>query len=140
MSCMLRFAGKDFDADVFAARFPAGNYDCKVSRKGENRFKTRPEEGIREYGAVSIVVSEADMDSFEQQKKDTMSFFEKNENLFAVLNEFDVELKVLDFGVYSRIPNGFTHSEFFPPEIIALCAKYNIGIELSHYLPAEQTR
>jgi len=133
MSCYLRIFGKRFDVDAFAIRLPEGKYDMSISRKGENRSLTRPERGKFEESILTVTVSDAKMDAFDQQKKDAIRFLQDNETFFTILNGFDTEIKVLDLGVRMKEDITFTKTFFFPAELVALCGKHNIGLELSQY-------
>jgi hypothetical protein len=130
VACYLRVYGADLDVDALLARIALEPDRCW--RVGQPRFKTRPKGEKLKYSGASFVASDAEMNDFHAQLRDARNFLEKNRKKLRAIADFPgVEGVILDFGIELR--DAPLHSDYLPPELIALAARARVGIELSHY-------
>ena len=131
MSCMLRVGSAVLDIDKLLKinLKPDSSY-----RKGEYRTKksTHLSSGAR------YLVSNADFDNFEEQKRDAISFLRNNANsIREIISISGIDNAELNFGIDRRdVP---VQSDFFPAELLRLTGELGIGIMLSQYpIPEEE--
>lgn len=130
MSCILRVFGKSLNVEALLGQLTLE--PDRVWRKGQPRFKTKPNGETLNKSGVSFVASDADMSEFNIQTEEASNFLEKHRSEIRRMVEFpEVEGVVLDFGVELR--DIAIHSDYLPPKLLQNAAQTGIGIELSHY-------
>lgn len=137
MSCMFRIAGVRVDIDrlLDAVSLPA-----EMSfRKGAPRLKTRPDGERNKESGAAFLVSDADFDQFEKQKRDAIAFLKtKKAAIRKIMNWPGVDGGELDFGVEQR--EVVIQCEHFPSELLKLAGGLGLDIELSLYPPFEEKK
>jgi hypothetical protein len=137
MSCILRISGEDLDADAFKEQSGISLYS--VFRKGEPKYKSKPESLKLNSSGCMIEVSNANFNEFNQQVADAILYLKTNRlSLTYISQTNEVEHAFLDFGVNFNPTNDFVQSQYFPLELIMLAADLGIGINLSMYQPSEE--
>ncbi len=128
MSCVLNISGESLDIDALLSEH-AFDFD-HVWKKGEPRIlkgKFCPTSG------ANVLVSNAEIDDFDQQVADATEFLEKYGAVIAKIASFPgVEFAGLDFGV--ALNEGYVaQCSYLPPEFIRIAATSGISVEISHY-------
>lgn len=135
MSCILRVFGSSLNVEALLAQ--TALEPDRVWKKGEPRFKTKPDGETLNNSNASFLASEADMSEFDIQTREASFFLEKNHSEIRKMVVFPgVEEVVLDFGVELR--DYAIHSDYLPPKLIQVAAQAGIGLELSHYYPCSK--
>jgi len=130
LSAVLRASGPEFDVDSFLRE--SAYAGASVYRRGEPRFPTKPESRKREESGITILVSNADFDDFPTQVQESIEFLEHNANEMMRLANYPGVIGVeIDFGVRWR--ETFTHSDWFPANLVKLAGICGIGLRVSHY-------
>jgi hypothetical protein len=135
MSCMFRIAGVKLNVDrlLAAVSLPA----TMSFRKGELRLKTRPDGKRNKDSGAAFLVSDADFDQFEKQKRDAIAFLKtKKAVIRRIMNWPGVDGGELDFGVEQR--EVIIQCEYFPAELLKLAGSLGLDIEVSLYPPFEE--
>ncbi len=70
MGCVIHVGGDSVNVDTLIENSPV--QPCSVFRKGQPR-SSRPNSRLCKTSGINLVVSEADFDAFDQQKKTTAS-------------------------------------------------------------------
>lgn len=130
MSCILRVAGENFDADAFITA--SGLLPHTVWYKGQPRSKSGKE--LNQKNGFNLTVSNAPFGDFKSQATDALDFLAQNTGKLQLLNTFDVEFATLDFGVETTDNNGMYKGFYFPPALIEAASSLNLGIETTVYL------
>ena len=135
MSCYLRVGGKELNVDAYLKEHP-----CQVSnfhRRGEPKYKHKPDGPKLDYSGFNICISKAEFEDLEQQIRDAVVFLEDKENseqISILLAYPGVEGVDLDFGVArddrDKFPVKWYH---FPPELIQLAGSLGLGLEITFY-------
>jgi hypothetical protein len=131
MSCILRASGKVFDIDLY---LKGKNLDVVNSyRKGETRrLPSKSGDILQDRSGLSIKVSFADMNQFDQQLEDVQSYLTKYTREIKELTNFSgVESAYLDFGVGTKSP--FWSTYVFPANLVRLAGELNLGLCISTY-------
>lgn len=114
----------------------------RMWRKGEPRRPTGPaSQRMNERGGFSIVVSEADGDRVPQQAADAIAYLMKNAvHLEAVLSHQSVEDRYLDFAWWFPVDvsGPAAQANHFPAELMTLCSKLKLGLEVTVYATADE--
>jgi len=134
MSCILTIGSRDFDIDDFVDK--SGLKPYRKSRKGQPRFKTRPDGEKLVHSSISIEASKADFDNLEKQIADTIRFLKTDKNKLSYIGSTDgIEYAVLDFGINLRIDREkvLLQSDTFPNELLKVAGDLGLDIELSIY-------
>lgn len=130
MSCILRVYGSSLNVETLLAQ--TALEPDRVWKKGEPRFKSKPNGETLNNSGASFLASDADMSEFDTQTDDASVFLEENHSEIRKIVVFPgVEGVVLDFGVELR--DVTIHSDYLPPKLIQAAAQVGIGVELSHY-------
>ncbi len=127
--CVLRAAGRDFDADAFLAGSPL--CPCVVYRRGEPRGRRSGR--MEEASGFKVDVGPPAGDAIAAQIRDATAFVEAHRDELARLAGWPgVESVTLDFGwsFSGDHPAQFAH---LPPEFLAACGALRVGIEVSVY-------
>ena len=133
MSCVLRVVGEKLNVDELLKIDSTPDVSWK---KGESRFKTKPEGKKHLRSGANYCISEAEFNEFEKQKKDVIQYLHKNEEKVKAMQKLvGIESMVLDFAIEQR--DVFVQNDFFPPELIQLAGNLGLGIELSQYVPSD---
>lgn len=128
MSCILRVGGHELDIDSLITA--CGLQPDQVWHKGA--IRTRNGKPINFSGA-NFVVSEADLNEFEQQVKDATAFLKEHAVAICAMTTFSgVEGVRIDFGIELR-GDGYPHNDYLPSEFIRAAGEAGIDVELSHY-------
>jgi hypothetical protein len=136
MSCILRVSGDKLDIDSLVKKIKIKPYD--TYKKGEPVFKTKPEGRKVQTSGMSFCTSNADSDKVDKQIKDTIKYLTKNKlELKKVTTNKNVTYSTLDFAVELRMGynNIALQSDYFPHELLKLCADLKIDLGFSLYPP-----
>ena len=130
MSCMFRIAGVSLNVDrlLSSVSLPA----TMSFGKGQPRNMLKKNRKRCRSSGASFLVSDADFDQFEKQKKDAISFLRTNKSvILKIMNWPGVDRGCLDFGIERRT----TAAQFeqFPAELLKLAGGLGIDIEISQY-------
>jgi hypothetical protein len=137
MSCMLRIAGVKLDIDRLLAAVPLK--PTMSYRKGEPCRKTEPRGRRNKYSGAGFLVSDADFDQFDEQKKDAIAFLKAKKAVIRKIMRWPgVDGGGLDFGIKRR--DVFVACDYFPEELVRLAGGLGLSIELSQYPIAEEER
>lgn len=129
MSCVLRAAGKYFDADAFLKK--SKFKPLAVFCRGEPKSKYNPCR-INIESNINIAVSNASFGNMKRQIRDAISFLTKNKTEIQRLMRFKgIEGAELDFACHKN--EKFLQEVEFPPELIELAASLSLSIKLSQY-------
>ncbi|NIG56492.1 hypothetical protein [Chitinophaga sp. Cy-1792] len=133
MSCILTIAGVNFDIDEFL--YLSGLVPNKVRRKGEPRFRTKPDGPKIEQSFVTFLVSEAGFMELTEQISDAITFLEKNQEALSRLKLFEINHAFLDFGTSTKIDNTTVLYETFtfPVPLLKLAGNLELELHLSVY-------
>ena len=124
--CVLRVTGDNLQLEDLVAG--SSLIPCNLFRKGEPKSKSR----VWETSGITIVVSDAPGNDFDQQIEDAILFLERNrEDVARLRKRSDLEDLRLDFGVDRK--EGFLQCAFFPPRLVKVAGELGIGLELSIY-------
>jgi hypothetical protein len=131
MSCVLRIAGRDLDVDKLIEKMPLPGmikqYKSKQYIAGDIPNGTN-------YSFISIPVSEANLDSVNKQISETITFLDKYSSHLMTIDSFSgIEYAVLHFlvQVESMSKSHFDQKIYFQKELMKLCGKLGIGIEVA---------
>jgi hypothetical protein len=131
MSCVLRVWGTDLDIDTLLATLPLTPQN--VFRKGEPRFKRKPEGRLSSGSGANFDVSAAGFPQLDRQVTDATHFLAANREPLQQLREFPgVDGVTLDFAAEID-PERFPCSFAFPNALLVLAAALGISLELSIY-------
>jgi hypothetical protein len=129
MGCVLHFTGDLLDVDALAATSPTE--PCTVWKKGEPRSK-RPNAKLCLSSGVSIVVSDAEFENFEDQQQDAIDYFAVHHKVLAEMRGTPgITHASLDFGIAMR--NVIVQSDAFSAELIATIGSLRLALMLSQY-------
>ncbi len=127
---MLRVGGVDLNVDKL---LEINLKPDSFYRKGEYRTKKTNHSS----SGARYLVSNADFDSFEEQKKDAIRFLRDNaSSIREIMSIPGHEGAELDFGINRR--DVLVQSDFFPAELAKLAGELGIGITLSVYPEPEE--
>ncbi len=122
---MFRISGTDLNIDKL---LEINLKPDSLYRKGEYRTK----KSINLSSGARYLVSNADFDNFEDQKKDAIRFLRNNATpIREIMSIPGHESAELDFGINRR--DVLVQSDFFPAELAKLAGEFGIGITLSVY-------
>ena len=134
MSCMLRVGGVDLNVDRLL------EFDLKpdsMYRKGEPQSPKSKSKSTHPTSGVRYVVSNADFDQFEEQKKDAINFMRDNAcSIREIMSAAGVDGAELDFGIDKR--DVFVQCDSFPAELVRLAGELGLDIMLSQYPTPEE--
>lgn len=135
MSCYLSLIGESFDIDDFTSKVNL-QFDGK-SYKGEPQFRASNPEGPKiRFSSLSVCVSNADFDNFQQQLEDVKAYLIENlEELKLIKQTETIQYAIFGFGVDYDL-KAFSKDYYIPADIVALAAEAGIGFEVSVYNPA----
>lgn len=136
--CVLRVHGADFDPREFLASAELRPY--AVFRKGDPRFlrSSNPKNRFHTSSGFQCDVSSDEGYNLRVQIEDAIAFLKQNyRDLERTKGESAIEGKWLDFGYYCRLhpDTVWMQGEYFPIDLIRLCAELEIEIGLSLYPP-----
>lgn len=134
MSCVLRINGISFDVDGFLnetrlvayLQYKSGD-DIGFKRRGKEKYETN---------GCSFDLSIAELDNFEKQKADTISFLTKHFDKLMKVRSFGLEPDdnpVIDFAIESDSAIYPVQNDYLPPELLKLAGDLSFGIKISHY-------
>ena len=134
MSALLRAHGKDFDVDEFIKNSNLTIH--KISRAGSPARPTIDPNGRKlKRSGLTVIVSNADFETFELQLKESFYFIRDNIDELRRLAQFPgVQSFVIDFGA-NIYPPGYS-SFRFPYPLLCMAGEVKVDLELSVY-PAE---
>lgn len=135
MSCVMTVSGKDLDIDEFV--LITGLQPYLKKRKGEPRFRTKPNGEKIEQSVLSLLISDAEFNKLAMQIEDAILYFKDHESNFALLgNVRGIDNISLDFGVESKINgNSKLYETYrFPSKLLKLIGNLGIDVHLSIYL------
>ena len=131
MSCILTIIGEDLNPDGLIEAIDLTVH--KVTKRGEQRFKTQPDRGLMPYTVVSYLASDAGLDNVEQQIIDAETYLVSNfEKLNLISQIAEVQYATLRFGVRHYVDK-FGNDVYFPPSLMKLVGALGLSIELSSY-------
>lgn len=88
------------------------------------------------YG-ITIEFSGADFDEFEKQVNDAIEFINNNhKDIFEIIRNHESKSAYIDFALYSRLggdKNIVNQNDTIPLELIHLCSKAGLSIEMGYY-------
>jgi hypothetical protein len=140
MSCILRVSGIDLNpAKVLRGTTLVID---RTWRKGEPRGSIGPaSRQLYEQSGFTVVVSDADGDKVPRQIDDAIAYLTMNASLLeAILLDDSVEDRFLDFAWWFPTDAAGPAVQFrrFPVELLALCSRLRLAIEVSVYGTAEE--
>jgi len=129
--CCLKIYSEKVSFKDFADQTTLSVYS--VHDKGDVRHKKK--KTCWEEYRISIEVSDAEWDEFDQQVIDAIEFLENNHAEIAnVLSLSDDTYAYLDFPLWSRLDKNIVNqNDHLPPKLVKLLGKLNIGIEMAVY-------
>ncbi len=128
MSCVLRAGGNEFDPELFLS--DSTLVACSTRRRGEPIRPSSPK--LAKAGGVTIDVSHAGFDEFEEQITDAIVFLKENREEIRRLVEFaGVESAGLDFGVAWQ--DVAAQCDRLPATLVRLAGQLGLDLEISHY-------
>ena len=133
MSCVLRVAGKSFDAAAFLrnSSIPGGIYRDSHRRLGRGGADSKHPSSVSKAGFNSTV-SAAGLDDLAAQIRDAVSFLtEQKAELHRLMDFGGIETACLDFGVSKR--DVWAQTDTFPAELLRLLGDLGIDLTVSHY-------
>jgi len=137
MSCILRVFGEQLDVEALLAKVTLK--PDRIWRKGEPRFKIKPNGQVNEQSGVTFVASDANFHEPAKQLEDATRFLEDCHDEIVLLVEFEgVEHATLDFGIELR--DVAVHCDCLSPRFLRAAASAGIEVELSHYPISEKQR
>ena len=137
MSCILRVFGEHLDVEALLSKVTMK--PDKIWRKGEPRFKTKPNGRVNEQSGVTFVASDADFLAPDKQLEDATRFLEEFHDEIVLLVEFEgVDHATLDFGIELR--DVAVHCDFLSSRFLRGAASAGIEVELSHYPISDKQR
>jgi hypothetical protein len=129
MGCVLHFTGDLIDVDALAAISPTE--PCTKWKKGEPRSK-RPNAKLCTTSGISIVISDAEFENFEDQQQDAINYVTAHHSALAVMrNAPGITHASLDFGIAMR--NVFVQSDSFSAELLASIGLLRLTLVLTQY-------
>jgi hypothetical protein len=134
MSCVLRINGIFFDVASFLNETRLIAY-LQYKMGDEIGFKRRGKEKYETNGC-SFELSIAELDNFEKQKADTISFLTTNFDKLKKVRSFGLEpedIPVIDFAIESDSATYPVQNDYLPPELLKLTGDLSFGIKISHY-------
>ncbi|MGA2388859.1 MAG: hypothetical protein ABSF97_07860 [Candidatus Sulfotelmatobacter sp.] len=130
MSCILKASGTCFDVDEFlkVSSLDALNaFHC-----GETQLPISSVSRTSQSAGVSVSVGAAEFSDLNSQIEDAVEFLTANEKELTRLRNFPgLERISLDFAVENR--DMVFQSDAFPPHLLLLLARLNIGLVVSRY-------
>ena len=132
--CVLRVAGKTFDAERYLAA--SGLTAVNLFHAGEPRAKTQPEGTRRNMSGFTVDVSRAPWTGLQGQVADAIAFLTEHEQALTMLHAADgVDTVCLDFPINLRIDYEHVAAQFdyFPAELVQKAGALGLGLELSIY-------
>lgn len=140
MSCILRVSGSQLVPSVLLRGSPLAI--DRQWNKGEPRRPRGPAAAmLQEYGGFTIVLSEADGDQVPGQIDDALAYLSANTtHLEPILAHESVESRYIDFAWWFPVDADGPAAQFcrFPVELLALCSRLGLGLEVSVYASAEE--
>ena len=132
---MFRISGENLDIETLLASI---SIPVTMSfKKGEPRFRKKPDGKKNEASGAAFDVSTADFNDFEQQKRDAIAFLKTRELMIRkVMNWPGVQTGELDFGIWQR--DVMVQCDRFPAELLRLAGGLGLDIELSRYPKADE--
>lgn len=130
MSCVLRIAGKMLDIDDLVMKSGLTGFTKRY--KTENISSETSQE--KQYSFISALISEADLQNFKLQIADAIFYLKKNRKKLAIVQKTkEVDYATIDFMIELKSVSKeyFAQYIYLPNELISLCGKLNIGIEVA---------
>jgi hypothetical protein len=139
MSCILRVSGSDLiPADLLRGSSLAVD---RQWNKGEPRRARGPASTqFQKDGGFTVVLSEADGDEVPAQIADALVYLSANAGeLEPILSHRSIEARYIDFAWWFPVNADGPAAQVcrFPVELLALCSKLGLGLEVSVYATAE---
>ncbi|MGA6982686.1 MAG: hypothetical protein WBZ11_14115 [Candidatus Sulfotelmatobacter sp.] len=130
MSCTLKASGTCFDVDEF---LKVSSLDAlNAFHRGDADFPISSVTRRGQYAGVSISVGVREFSDLNSQIRDAVDFLTANEQELQRLRDFPgLERMYLDFPVETR--DMVFQSDAFPPHLLSLLGRLNIGLVLSRY-------
>ncbi|AWN23805.1 hypothetical protein DKM44_11685 [Deinococcus irradiatisoli] len=132
--------GAEFEVDAFLRRSRFS--PLKVWRRGDRigpRTGADSEGSEKKHGqsGFAALASAASFRQPAQQAADALLFLKRFEPALTLLSEFPgVDAVLLDFGIEDRPLQsqlGELQTSYFPPELLRLMGKFNIGLVITRY-------
>ncbi len=138
MSCMFRISGKTLDVDDLLSHIPLKS--TQVYRRGEPVFpKSQPKGRKHKESGAGFLVSGADFNRFQVQKRDAIAFLRtKKAMVRRVMAWPGVDGGELDFGIEQR--EVIVQCEYFPAQLLKLAGSLGLDIEISLYPPFDEKK
>src|SRR6476661_4973569 len=136
--CVLRAGGPDFDVDTFLATSPFEI--CGVRRKGELRFRSKPDGPRNSSSGFNADVSTKEWSDLAGQIQDAKGFLSENAEELRRLRSFPGVAGVeMDYPIELRIGRNeiVVQSDRLPADMLLAAGELGIDIVISLYPPAE---
>ena len=101
--------------------------DIGFKRRGKEKYETN---------GCSFDLSITELDNFEKQKADTISFLTMHFDKLKKVRSFGLEpddIPVIDFAIESDSATYPVQNNYLPPELLKLTGDLSFGIKISHY-------
>lgn len=135
MACMLRIDGASLDIDTLLSRIPL--VPEMSYRRGEPRSRSEPDRGTNDESGAAFLVSAADFDDFDEQKKGALVFLQGNASAVSEIVAWPGVLHAyLDFGIYRRDVS--IQCDLFSADLLKAAGDLGLDIELSQYSENEE--
>lgn len=134
MSCMLKVYDNNFDVEAFLSESKWDEHDhFSISRKGKPISLGTNK--LLKYSGFSFEVSNTDFKDFNKQQNDVTDFIEKNRQWFVELLKLSNRPRI-NFGIEGYPENDLYRTYRLDKRLVALCAEFDIEIDISTYFPA----
>jgi hypothetical protein len=140
MSCILRVSGSELVPSDLLRGSPL-TIDRQWNKGDPRRPRGPAAAKLQEYGGFTIVLSEADGDRVPEQIDGALVYLSANAtHLEPILAHQSVESRYIDFAWWFPVDADGPAAQFrrFPVELLALCSRLRLGLEVSVYATAEE--
>jgi hypothetical protein len=139
MSCILRVSGRDLiPADLLRGSSLA--VDRQWNKGEPRRVRGSASAQLHEDSGFTLVLSEADGDEVPAQIADALAYLSANTRyLEPILSHRSIEARYIDFAWWFPVDADGPAAQAcrFPVELLALCSKLGLALEVSVYATAE---
>ncbi len=131
MSCVLSIAGKNLDIDDFILKSRLKGF---VKRYKDESLKSKSNKQGKQYSFISTTISEAELDNYEKQVSDAITYLKKSKKKLALISSTkEIDYATINFMISLKSVSDkyFAQYVYLPKELTILCGSLNLGIEVS---------